>query len=110
MPMFENYATEAEHIETEIIRHGIALGIDWDDAEQLRRLAREALDFHLSRNQGQSWPHDTAEQARVELFALAQLMLTVMRQSAEEDMLTHGGPVWKAFARALWREADSRNP
>ena len=106
MPVFENYAAEAEQLEQEIARKGIALGIDWDDEEQVRRLAREALAFHLSSTAEPGWPRDGADQARVELFALAQLMLTVMRQSAEEDMLTHGGPVWKAFARALWREAE----
>jgi excinuclease ABC subunit A len=46
--------------------------------------------------------------ARLELFGLAQLMLTVMRESADENIDTHGGPAWKAFARALWSEHDRR--
>lgn len=105
MPVFENYAAEAEQLEQEIARKGVALGIDWADEGQVRQLAREALDFHRAPNQADEWPDDPTEQARLELFGLAQLMLTVMRQSAEEDMLTHGGPVWKAFGRALWQES-----
>ena len=104
MPLFENYAAEAEQLEQEIARKGVVLGIDWTDAEQVRRLAREALDYHVAPGQPQDWPDDAAAQARIELFALTQLMLAVMRQSAEDDILTHGGPVWKAFARALWAE------
>ena len=35
-----------------------------------------------------------------ELFALSELMLQNMRQSAEIGSETHGGPAWKAFGRA----------
>jgi hypothetical protein len=35
-------------------------------------------------------------------------MLTVMKESANADLLTHGGAAWKAFARALWAEHDRR--
>jgi hypothetical protein len=31
-----------------------------------------------------------------------------MKESADEDVDTHGGPAWKAFARALWAEHDRR--
>jgi hypothetical protein len=105
MPGFENYAAEAAQLEREIVRKGLVLGIDWSDAAQVRQLAREAL---ACRNLGASpecQPDDALHRAKIELFGLAQLMLTVMRQSAEEDLHTHGGPAWKAFARALWQES-----
>jgi hypothetical protein len=108
MPPFENYSADAGQLEREIARKGIALGIDWDDEKQVRALAREALDFHAGAGGSAAWPRDPAAQARIELFGLAQLMLNLMRQSAEEDVQTHGGPVWKAFARALWQEADRK--
>ncbi len=110
MPLFENYAAEAEQLEQEIARKGVVLGIDWADAEQVRGLAREALAVHPAAATGADWPADPTAQARLELFALAQLMLTVMRQSAEDDIHTHGGPVWKAFARALWNESRASPP
>lgn len=110
MPDFEPYGEEARQIETEIVRHGIALGIDWDDAGAVRDLARQALDCHLS---GTVPPEctmdDIRSRARIELFGLVQLMLKVMTESAmEESEFTHGGPVWKTFARALWAEYRGR--
>ncbi len=102
--MFENYAEEAQRIETEIVRHGIALGIDWNNEAEVRALAREALAYHP--DGGKVSHGDTpAWRAKQELFGLAQLMLTVMTESAEADIETHGGPAWKAFGRALWKES-----
>jgi hypothetical protein len=101
MSVFENYGREASDLEREITRKGIALGIDWNDAAAVDELARAALDFKPGAH---AYPHDNPrERARQELFGLAQLMLQVMTESAEEKMLTHGGPVWKIFGRALWR-------
>ncbi|MFA7281064.1 MAG: hypothetical protein WC100_13315 [Sterolibacterium sp.] len=108
MPEFENYRREAEEIEREIMRKGIVLGIDWKNEVQVRALAREALDFDALTGMHQRHPGDFAALAKFELFGLAQLMLTIMRQSAEEGMLTHGGPAWKALARALWQESGSQ--
>jgi hypothetical protein len=43
--------------------------------------------------------------AKAELFSVAALMLRVMEKSAaNEGVISHGGPAWKAFARALWAE------
>ncbi len=108
MPPFENFAADAAQLEQEIARKGVALGIDWSDEGQVRKLAREALDFHSGNGRATDWPREPAAQARLELFGLAHLMLNLMRQSAEEDIHTHGGPVWKSFGRALWQEAAAR--
>ncbi len=102
MSGFENYSREAAQIEHEIETKGVILGIDWNNAVQVRELARQALDCKLGTDNCE--PGDPDDRARLELFGLAQLMLTVMRESANEDIDTHGGPAWKAFARALWAE------
>jgi hypothetical protein len=105
MATFENYAEEAQRIEREIVRQGIVLGIDWDDEPAVRMLAREALACHPGNGQAECQPDTPEKRARIQLFGLAQLMLKVMTESADENMETHGGPVWKAFARALWHES-----
>ncbi len=106
MSGFENYSREAQQIEHEIERKGAILGIDWDDAAQVRELAREALDCKLGAEHCQIG--DPRDRTRIEFFGLAQLMLTVMKESADQDMHTHGGAAWKAFARALWAEHELR--
>lgn len=108
MPAFENYRREAEEIEREIARRGLVLGIDWDDDAQVHALAREALAYRdEQRATLEGGGRDAKALAKIEIFGLAQLMLSVMRQSADEGMFTHGGAVWKALARALWQEAGA---
>ncbi len=106
MSGFENYSRQALQIEHEIETKGVILGIDWDDAVQVRELARQALDCRLEQNNRE--PEDPLDRCRIELFGLAQLMLTIMKESANQDMHTHGGTAWKAFAHALWAEHDLR--
>ena len=106
MSGFENYSSEALQLEQEIERKGVILGIDWNDAVQVRELAREALDCKIG--QADCNMKNPQDRPRVELFGLAQLMLTVMKESANADIHTHGGAAWKAFARALWAEHDLR--
>jgi hypothetical protein len=105
MPGFENYAEEANRIELEIERYGVALGVDWNDDISVRALAREALAYHPSATS----PDDLEFRTKVELFGLAQLMLRIMTESADENIETHGGPAWKAFGRALWIESGLAN-
>ncbi len=106
MSGFENFAAEAASIELELQRKGVALGIDWEDEVQTRDLARAALACKPGKA-GCNFD-DPIEAARFALFGLAHLMLHVMQESAGEHIHTHGGPVWKAFARALWAEHDIR--
>jgi hypothetical protein len=106
MSGFENYSGEALQLEREIERKGFILGIDWNNAAQVRELACQALDCKLGEHNCEvSEPRD---RTRVELFGLAQLMLTVMKESASADIHTHGGAAWKAFAHALWAEHELR--
>lgn len=104
MPAFENYGAEAAQLETEIARKGVILGIDWDNAAQLRKLAKQALACHEDTIQLDCNPASPEGIAKLELFGLVQLMLKVMEQGAGEGIEVHGGPVWKAFAKALWAE------
>jgi hypothetical protein len=107
MPGFENYIAEARETVREIARYGVALGIDWDDIVAVRALAREALAYHFT-DQPNGHTMSIAERAILDFFGLIQLMLKVMQASAGENMQTHGGPLWKTLARALWAEAGSQ--
>lgn len=105
MSGFEDFAGQAQQLEREIARWGLVLGIDWDDSAQVAQLAREAIECHMDPEHPECTSKDPRTRARIELFGLAQLMLTVMAQSAGEGMHTHGGPVWKALGRALYEAA-----
>jgi hypothetical protein len=106
---FEHHAEQARAIELEIERKGIALGIDWKDAAEVRALAHEALDHYAENvHRAARDPHDRRQMAKVELFGLAALMLRTMEESATGGFEVHGGDAWKAFARALWAEKLAR--
>jgi hypothetical protein len=105
MASFENYTEEASRIEREIARHGVILGIDWNDGNAVRALAREALAYRPGEDAKVSHDDPVRWRTKVDLFGLAQLMLKVMTESAGENLETHGGPAWKAFGRALWQES-----
>ena len=109
MSGFENYARNVAEIESEIVRKGIVLGIDWSDVGEVRALAREALD-HLGDavRMAAAHPDDHQLMAKVDLFGLAGIMLKTMEESASVGIESHGGPAWKAFAKALWAEAKLR--
>jgi hypothetical protein len=103
---FENFSRQAEQIELEIERKGIALGIDWNDPITVAALAHDALAYRA--DQGEPSHDDPHRHARCELFGLAHLMLQVMEESAREQVHTHGGPIWKIFGRALWDAWQAR--
>ena len=97
----------AAEIEVQIERLGIALGINWDDETQVRTLAREAL-YHSKEALAQYGQHhdDYRQKAKIDLFGLANLMMQIMKDSADEGMHTHGGTAWKSFSKALMHEMD----
>lgn len=101
---------DASDMELRIVRLGIALGIDWTDEMQVRELAREAL-YHAKEERAQAAqnPGDYRQKAKLELFGVATLMMQLMRETAEEGLLTHGGDAWKAFSRALIQESGREN-
>lgn len=107
MAGFESYNEETAMLEKEIERLGMALGIDWSDDAQVRSLAREALSHGASELRASAnHAGDYRLRAKAELFGLAALMFRIMEKSAGEGVLTHGGPAWKSFGRALWEESS----
>lgn len=108
MALFENYGEELLGIEREIIRHGVALGIDWNDPVAVDRLAHEAIAYR--QNTTNLDGNRAEDRAKLEIFGLAQLMLNVMAESAGEGVEMHGGAVWKALGRALWRASAEQAP
>jgi hypothetical protein len=96
---------EASEIETQIVRQGMALGINWENEAQVQALAREAL-HHSSEALLQFSQHrnDYKLKAKIELFGLAALIMQIMKDSAEEGFHTHGGVAWKSFSKALMHE------
>jgi len=107
MSGFEHYARDAEELEHEIAKLGVALGIDWDYQSAVRALAREALQGGAAHIENLVRSADPPQRAKGELFALGVMMLRTMETSAEQGIHTHGGPCWKAFGRALIEEANA---
>ncbi|NMF99801.1 hypothetical protein GPA27_20700 [Aromatoleum toluolicum] len=107
MSGFEHFERDACQLEREILKRGIVLELDWDDAAGMRKLAREALQGGADHTQALLADPDARLRARGELFALGVLMLRVMEESADTGVHTHGGPAWKAFGRALIQEAQA---
>jgi hypothetical protein len=110
MTGFEHYARDAEALEHEIARLGVAVGVDWNDPAAVRALAREALTGGAAHVETLVRSEHQVERAKGELFALAVLMLRTMEESAGEGIHTHGGPCWKAFGRALIEESKGVVP
>jgi hypothetical protein len=107
MSGFGHYERTADELEREIVKRGIAIGIDWQDQARMRELARRALSCTSACMMKLLRSPVRQEKLTGELFALSELMLQNMRQSAEIGVHTHGGPAWKAFGRALYEEYDA---
>ncbi|MDX9716473.1 MAG: hypothetical protein RBT67_03805 [Thauera sp.] len=107
MSGFGHYTRTADELEREIVKRGIAIGVDWQDQARMRDLARQALSCSSDCMMKLLRSPVRQEKLTGELFALSELMLENMRQSAEMGLHTHGGPAWKAFGRALNEEYDA---
>lgn len=107
MSGFGHYERTADELEREIVKRGIGIGVDWQDRARLRDLARQALGCDSGCMMKLLRSPIRQEKLTGELFALSELMLDNMRQSAELGVHTHGGPAWKAFGRALYEEYDA---
>ena len=107
MSGFEHYSRDAEDLEHEIAKFGVALGIDWEYQSAVRALAREALHGGAGHIEELVRSADPVQRAKGQLFALGVMMLRTMETSAEQGIHTHGGRCWKAFGRALIEEANA---
>jgi len=106
---FENFAQEARDIESALERHGIVLGIDWNDTAAVRVLAAESLKSQPAHIKALVVSKDPVARAKGEIFALSSLMLTLMATSAGVGVHTHGGCAWKSFARALYSITETKS-
>ena len=107
MPGFGDFTRTAEEIEREIIKRGVALGIDWNDPRRIQALARQALTCSRQHRMSMLRSPIRTEKLTAELFALSELMLENMRGSARVGVHTHGGHTWKAFGKALYDEYEA---
>ncbi|AWI78530.1 MAG: hypothetical protein CVU19_04540 [Betaproteobacteria bacterium HGW-Betaproteobacteria-13] len=105
MSGFGHFARTALELEREIFKRGLLIGLDWQDPATMRALAHEALTCTTDCRLGLLRNHDAKARGRGELFALSEMMLDTMRQSAQVGVHTQGGPAWKAFGRALYEES-----
>ena len=107
MSGFEHYDRDAQDLEHEIAKLGVALHLDWEHQAVVRALAREALAGGAAHIDELLRSADPAQRAKGQLFALGVMMLRTMEGSAEQGIHTHGGACWKAFGRALIEEANA---
>lgn len=105
MSQIEHHHDEVSNIETEMMRHMIALGLDWHNEVAMINLAAECKAFGPVQAQAAYASHDQTQKTKAELFALASLMLKTMENAAGHDRFVHAGEVWKAFGKHLYTDA-----
>ena len=102
MSQIENHWSEVSHIETELMRKMMALGLDWHDDATMTRLASECKTFGPADAKAAYASNDREKITKAEFFALASLMMATMESAALEGRDVHGGEVWKAFGKHLY--------
>jgi hypothetical protein len=102
MSQIENHWVEVSHIETELTRKMMALGLDWHDDNTMALLAAECKVFGPANAKAAYASHDREKITKAELFALASLMIRTMESAALDGRDVHGGEVWKAFGKHLY--------
>jgi len=103
MSQIENHWSEISQIETELTRHMIALGLDWHDEAAMSQLASESKAFGPDNAKTAYASRDLRLIAKAQLFGLVNTMIQTMENAALEGRDVHGGEVWKAFAKHLYR-------
>jgi hypothetical protein len=99
----ENHWDAVLKIETELMRKMIALGFDWHDETKMSQLAAECKTFGPAQANAAYASNDRVQVTKAELFALASLMMRTMEEAANEGRDVHGGEVWKALGKHLYR-------
>jgi hypothetical protein len=102
MSQTENHWDEIVQIETELMRHMIALGIDWHDEAAMARLASECKTFGPANATAAYTSNDRQQITRAELFGLVSIMIRTMESAALDKRDVHGGEVWKALGKHLY--------
>lgn len=102
MSQTENHWTEVGRIETEILRHMIALGIDWHDDAAMTQLATECKAFVPANANAAYASKDQNLITKAQLFGLVSTMIQTMENAALDNRDVHAGEVWKAFGKHLY--------
>ena len=102
MSQIENHWNETSHIETELMRKMVVLGLDWHDEAAMAQLASECKVFGPADAKAAYASNDLQRITKAKFFALVSLMLNTMENAAQEGRDVHGGEVWKAFGRHLY--------
>jgi hypothetical protein len=102
MSQMENHWDEVSQIETELMRHMIALGLDWHDEAAMLQLASECKVFGPANAQAAYASKEQRLITKAELFGLVSVMMHTMENAAREDRDVHGGEVWKALGKYFY--------
>jgi hypothetical protein len=102
MSQTENHWDEIVQIETELMRHMIALNIDWHDEAAMTQLATECKNFGPVDATAAYTEKDRKEITKAELFGLVSIMIRTMESAALDQRDVHGGEVWKALGKHLY--------
>lgn len=82
MSQIENHRDEISRIETELMRHMMALGLDWHDEAAMTLLANECKVFGPGNVQAAYASHDQRLITKAELFGLVSVMIRTMENAA----------------------------
>jgi len=102
MSQTENHWDEIVQIETELMRHMIALNIDWHDESAMIQLATECKNFGPVDAHAVYAENDRQQITKAELFGLVSIMIRTMESAALDQRDVHGGEVWKALGKHLY--------
>ncbi|MDO8464414.1 MAG: hypothetical protein Q7S46_04050 [Gallionella sp.] len=102
MSQIEDHRSETSHIEIELMRKMLALGLDWRDDAAMKKLASECKAFGPNQAQAAFTSNNGESKIKADIFVLASLMMKTMESAAYEGREVHGGEVWKAFGKHLY--------
>lgn len=102
MSQNENHWYEVYQIEIELMRHMVALGLNWHDEAAMIQLASECKAFGPTDAQAAYASDEQRLITKAELFGLVSVMLQTMESAARERRDVHGGEVWKALGKHLY--------
>jgi hypothetical protein len=102
MSQTENHWHEVAQIEIELLRHMLALGLNWQDDAAMTLLATECKSFGPANAKAAYSSKDQNLITKAQLFGLVSTMIQTMESAALEERDVHGGEVWKALAKHLY--------
>ena len=102
MSQIENHWDEVAHIEAELMRYMMALGLDWHDEAAMLQLATECKIFGPDDAQAAYASNIQRLITKAKFFALVSVMIQTMESAARDNRDVHGGEIWKAFGKHLY--------